>query len=116
MESMGVFIDLILQATVGPGINSTSNRNEYLGYILRGKGGRCIGLTTLAPACADCLEILEAPTSWSLSRPVMEQFYVILLFTFGINRYTSFSITVICKISPVYVILNCSHIPSLTVI
>jgi hypothetical protein len=24
-----------------------------------GKGGRCVGLTTLPPPCADCLEILE---------------------------------------------------------
>jgi hypothetical protein len=25
----------------------------------RGKGGRCVGLTTLPPSCADCLEIWE---------------------------------------------------------
>jgi len=24
-----------------------------------GKGGRCVGLTTLQPSCADCLEIWE---------------------------------------------------------
>jgi hypothetical protein len=24
-----------------------------------GKDGRCVGLTTLPPSCADCLEILE---------------------------------------------------------
>ena len=24
-----------------------------------GKGGRCVGLTTLLPSCADCLEIWE---------------------------------------------------------
>jgi len=24
-----------------------------------GKGGRCVGLTTLPPPCADCLEIWE---------------------------------------------------------
>ena len=27
--------------------------------ISRGKGGRCVGLTTLPPSCADCLEIWE---------------------------------------------------------
>jgi hypothetical protein len=27
--------------------------------FLRGKGGRCVGLTTLPPSCADCLEICE---------------------------------------------------------
>jgi hypothetical protein len=58
----------------GPEIDSASNRNEYQQYLLGGKGGRCIELTTLPPSCADCLEILGASTSWSpkgLSRPVM---------------------------------------------
>jgi hypothetical protein len=43
----------------GPGVDSASNRNEYQEYILGVKGGRCIGLTTLPPSCADCLEIWE---------------------------------------------------------
>jgi len=28
-------------------------------HIPGGKGGRCVGLSTLPPSCADCLEILE---------------------------------------------------------
>ena len=43
----------------GPGVDSASNRNEYQEYFLVGKGGRCVGLTTLPPSCADCLEIWE---------------------------------------------------------
>ena len=43
----------------GPGVDSASIRNEYQGYFLGGKGGRCVGLTTLPPSCADCLEIWE---------------------------------------------------------
>ena len=43
----------------GPGVDSASNRNEYQEYFLGGKGGRCVGLTTLSPSCADCLEIWE---------------------------------------------------------
>ena len=39
----------------GPGVDSASNRNECLG----GKGVRCVGLTTLLPSCADCLEVWE---------------------------------------------------------
>ena len=35
------------------------NRNEYQEYFLGGKGGRCVGLTTLPPSCANCLEIWE---------------------------------------------------------
>jgi hypothetical protein len=30
------------------------------------KGGRCIGLTTLPPSCADCLEIWEPQPAESL--------------------------------------------------
>ena len=43
----------------GPGVDSASNRNEYQEYFLGGKGGRCLGLTTLPPSCVDCLEIWE---------------------------------------------------------
>jgi hypothetical protein len=48
----------------GPGVNSASIRNEYQKYILGGKGGRWVGLTTLPPSCASCLDILEASSSW----------------------------------------------------
>jgi len=33
--------------------------NEYQEYFLRGKGGRCVGLTTFPTSCADFLEIWE---------------------------------------------------------
>jgi len=39
-----------------------------------GKGGRCVGLTTLPLSCADCLEIWELQLYWNpqdLFRPVM---------------------------------------------
>ena len=54
----------------GPGIDSASNRNEYREYFLGGKGGRCVGLTTLPPSCADCLEIweIQLPGMWLLYR------------------------------------------------
>jgi hypothetical protein len=85
MGLLRFFIDLIHPATLGPGINSSSNRNEYPGYIPRGIGSRCIRLSTLAPSCADYLEILGASTFWSpkgLSRPVMEELYVYLYLFF----------------------------------
>jgi hypothetical protein len=31
-----------------------------------GKGGRCVGLTTLPPLCADCLKIWEPQTTGTL--------------------------------------------------
>ena len=30
-----------------------------------GKGGRCLGLTTLRPSCVECLEILGASNTYS---------------------------------------------------
>jgi hypothetical protein len=35
------------------------------GIFPGGKDGQCVWLTTLSSSCAECLEILEAPTSWS---------------------------------------------------
>jgi len=34
-------------------------RRRMMKYFLWGKGGRCIGLTSLPPSCAECLEIWE---------------------------------------------------------
>ena len=50
----------------GPGVDSVSNRNEYQEYFLWGKGGRFLGLTTLPPSCADCLEIWESQPNGTL--------------------------------------------------
>jgi len=38
-----------------------------------GKGGRCVGLTTLPPSCADFLEIWNPQ---GLSKPVMGLLYI----------------------------------------
>jgi hypothetical protein len=50
------------QPHYGPGVDSASNRNEYQEYFLVGKGGQYVGLTTLPPSIADCLEIWEPQT------------------------------------------------------
>jgi len=60
MVSLEVFINIILPAALWLWGDSASNRNEYQEYVLGGKGGRCVGLTTLPPSCADCLEIWES--------------------------------------------------------
>jgi hypothetical protein len=62
---LGFFIDLVFPAALGPGVDSASNINEYQGYLLGGKGGQFIEMTTLLPSCADCFEILGALNSWS---------------------------------------------------
>ena len=61
MMSLKIFIDIIL-----PGVDAGSNRYEYPEYSLGGKGGRCVGLTTLPPSCAECLEIWEPQTPGNL--------------------------------------------------
>jgi len=40
-------------------LGSTPNKNEYQEYFLGRKSGRCLGLTTLPPLCADCFQIWE---------------------------------------------------------
>ena len=54
---------------IDPGIGrlvAQRNRNEYQEYFLGRKGGRCIGLTTLPPSRADCLEIWKRQTPGTL--------------------------------------------------
>jgi len=49
----GFFIDIkSFRSHYGPGVDSASNRNEYQGYFLGGKGGRCVRMTTLPPSYA----------------------------------------------------------------
>jgi len=50
---------IMLWPHYGPGADSTSNRNEHQMVSPWGKGGRSLGLTTLPPSRADCLEIWE---------------------------------------------------------
>ena len=51
------------------GIDTASNRNENQEYFLEGKGGLWVGLKTLPPSCADCLEI-GSPNLLEPSGPV----------------------------------------------
>jgi hypothetical protein len=54
--------DLILQAALGPGVYSGSNRNKYQKHTIKCfwgvECGRCVGLTTLPPSlsglCRQC--------------------------------------------------------------
>jgi len=57
------------------------SRNEYQGYLMGGKGGQYVGLTTLPVQCADCPECLRASTFWSLKSLFMPG--LVLTFTFA---------------------------------
>jgi hypothetical protein len=74
----------------GCGFNSRwghSGRTMVLGLTqhltdpsTRVKGGQYLGLSTLPPSCADCLEVLGASSFWipkDLSSPVMGQLHVL---------------------------------------
>jgi hypothetical protein len=96
MVSLEVFIDIILLAALWPWVELAYNRYEYQGYFMGGKGGRFVGLTTLPPSCADCLEIWEPqPPATSRARPGLYKYCfnsylcITLLFTF----YAHFSST-----------------------
>jgi hypothetical protein len=78
----------------GPGVDSASNRNEYQEYSLAGNGGRCVGLTTLPPSCADCREIWEPQPPGTLrARPVLYRNYPFLLTGSGQNP----CLTLVCS-------------------
>jgi hypothetical protein len=54
--TLGIY-SVATDISVCPGVDSAS-KNEYRD-IPGGKGGRCVGVTTLPPSCAECLEIWE---------------------------------------------------------
>ena len=76
----GFFIDVkSFRSHYGPGVDSASNRNKY-----QGKGGRCVGLTTLQPSCAVVtksrnLNFLEASGPVQACNGTALPFYCILL-------------------------------------
>jgi hypothetical protein len=41
------------------GLNQPLTEMSNKDYLLAAKDGRCVGLTTLPPLCADCFEIWE---------------------------------------------------------
>jgi len=45
------------RSLIDSGVDLGCNRTKYQEYFLGGKGGRCVGLTTLPPSCGDCLQI-----------------------------------------------------------
>jgi len=65
MGSLGFFIYLTLPADYGPGLDSASNRHRKEEFLLRCKGGRCVGLTILPPSCAHFLENVGTSSSWA---------------------------------------------------
>jgi len=83
------------------------NIDEYQEYFLRGKDGRCLGLTTLPPSCADCLEIWGASTSWypqDLSRSAQGLLYRYLHLNISSEGHLNY-ITVVFKLSSTITIM-----------
>jgi len=62
---------------------------EYQEYFLGGKDGRCIGLTTLPPSCAECHEISEPQppgTLWACLGLQWVCFTFTFIFTSGVKQ------------------------------
>jgi len=60
MVSSKFFIDVILPGhTMALRLTQPLTEMSTSNISLGGKGGRCVGLTTLQPSCADCPEIWE---------------------------------------------------------
>jgi hypothetical protein len=77
--SLEFFIGIILPAALWLWGLLSLQQKWVPGIFPEGKGGRCIGLTTLLPSCAKCLEIWEPQppvTLRGLSRPVMGLLYL----------------------------------------
>jgi hypothetical protein len=54
MVKMKIFIDI-----KPSGRTMVLGLTQPLEIFTEGKGGRCVGLTTLTPSCAECLEIYK---------------------------------------------------------
>jgi len=98
----------LLRSNYGSGVDSDSNRNEYLENFL-GVGGRCLRLTTLTPSCAVVtksrkFKFLEPSGS---SRPVTGLLY----FTVFMLHRTMRKIYIV--VPQLYIILH--QLPNITV-
>jgi len=56
---LNFFIDNPSGRTMALGLTQPVTEMSTRNISYGGKGGRCVGLTTLPPSCADCLEIWE---------------------------------------------------------
>jgi hypothetical protein len=66
MVSLEIFIHVILPAALCSSGRLSLQQKWVPGIYPGGKGGRCVGLTTLPPSCVDCHEIWEPQPPWTL--------------------------------------------------
>jgi hypothetical protein len=83
------------------------NSNEYQGYFLGVKGGRCIGLRTLPPPGAECLEIGDRQptgTLWACNNPLLGSLFLYINCSHGARTYTHIHVYVcVCVCIYIYI-------------
>jgi hypothetical protein len=103
-----VSVDLILLATLGSGVYSASNRNEYQKQKINVSGGVkrnwCIGLTTLPPSVSGLSRQCGILNIWQPYRPVTG---IALLYGDGVCFLWGINWTVSTATSSQYLAVNC---------
>ena len=78
MVSLEFFVDIILPSLCDIGVGC--NRIEYQEYSLAGKGGRCLGLTTLPTS--KFWEPQRLGNLWAFNIPVHASLYLLRYYVF----------------------------------
>jgi len=101
LSAIYLYYTAIVTLHCGLGSTQTLTEMNTRNISWGGKGGRCIGLKTLPPSCADCLEMWEpqpSGTVMGIALPLYIYIYIYIYITFPLLLIpTSFeNLTLFC--------------------